>query len=1049
MTKNSWRQLALATTALATWPAALVAQPATPTAPVPPQNGSTSPNDAAQPEVTPTGETVVANPAQGAKKPDIVIVGTRIAGAKVTEALPVLVVNKDKLDTIGAVSGDELIRSIPQMGDVSFNPGNNPQTSNAARGDVGSVDLRSLGVGNTLVLLNGRRVVTHPASQGLSDTGTVPVLSYNSNAIPTVGLQRLEVLLDGAAALYGSDAVAGVVNTVLKDNYNGVRLQAQYGGAEGTHLREFQAAGVFGKNFSRGNITASIEYTHRNPLRAEDQDFTASADLRPFFADDPAFSSSTTPDGRATRGLWPALSVSVAGGRPRKGTTNLTSAAGSFTIRPANMGGCTLNLTPDICLVNTAAATTGAFRNVRYDTAIGTTVLPKIDRVNFFANGHYDLTDSLTFFSELGYYHSHSINLQPPVINLNGVWVPASNYWNPFGPTTINGQPNPNRIAGLTNVPAAGLPVLLGNYRFVDAGPQTVDVKGSQLRGLIGLKGEAMGFKWDSALTYSEASTRDSSFAVKTSALQQSLALSTPDAYNPFNGGCVATPSYGDCTPSSQAALDAIGFQLQRRSRTSLAMADFRASRADLFHLPAGDVGLAIGGEIRRETQRDNRDSAVDGSDPFVDMVSGAITISNAIAVSDNPDTYGERTVAAAYAEFAVPVVSEDMHVPLVRSFNVQLAGRYEHYSDFGSVARPKIAAAWDVANGLRFRGSYGKGFRAPNLEQVNAVEYARLATGQDLIRCEADLRAGRITGFTACGNNIGFSRRVSGNPDLKPEKSTNYNIGAVLEPKFLPPAIGRVTATVDYWSIKQKGIVGILGSDTALALDYLLRLQGSSNPNVIRDTANADDIAEFAGTGITPAGKVLTVRDSFINLLPQTVHGIDLGFYWTTPRTRAGKFDWAVNATRLLKYSRPPGPAVDALVAARAAGQINAATPLPETQNLLEANGRPRWRATSSLTWSLGQFQIGGFARYTGPVNETGFVDANGNPWRVKSQLTANLYGQITLHLRNPLKTQVRWRVGARNITNEKPPLTSSGYLSSLYLPYARYWYTSLSTEF
>lgn len=1054
MSRITWRAAALATTALVAWPAVADAQDHAASAVPPvansnPAQSNSSQNDSAQPEVTPTGQTVATTPAQAKESSDIVIVGTRIAGAKVTEALPVVVVNRDKLDTIGAVSGDELIRSIPQMGDVSFNPGNNPQTSNAARGDVGSVDLRSLGVGNTLVLLNGRRVVTHPASQGLSDTGTVPVLSYNSNAIPTIGLQRLEVLLDGAAALYGSDAVAGVVNTVLQDNYNGVRLQAQYGGAEGTHLREFQAAGLFGKNFSRGNITASIEFTHREPLRAEDEDFTATADLRSFFADDPAFANSTTPDGRATRGTWPALMVPVTGGRPKKGTTNLTSAAGSFTIRPTNMGGCTLALTPDICLVNTAASTTGAFRNVRYDTAIGTTVLPKLDRINFFANGHYDLTDGLTLFSELGYYRSHTINLQPAVINLNGVWIPASNYWNPFGATTINGQPNPNRIPGLTNVPAQGLPVLLGNYRFVDAGPQTVDVKGNQLRALVGLKGEALGFKWDSALTYSEATTLDSSFAVKTSALQQSLALSTPDAYNPFNGGCVATPSYGDCTPSSQAALDAIGFQLKRRSRTTLAMVDFRASRSNLFRLPGGDVGLAIGGEVRKETQRDNRDPTVDGSDPFVDMVSGQVTISNAIAVSDNPDTYGKRTVAAAYAEAAIPVVSEEMHIPLVRALNVQLAGRYEHYSDFGGVFRPKVAAAWDVIDGIRFRGSYGKGFRAPNLEQVNAVEYARLATGQDLYRCEADLRAGRISNFTACGNNVGFSRRVSGNPDLKPEKSTNYNIGAVFEPKFSSSGLGRVTFTVDYWTIKQKGIVGILGSDTALALDYLLRLQGSSNPNVIRNPANADDIAFFAGTGLTPVGSIVTVRDQFINLLPQTVRGVDLGFYWTSPRTKVGKFDFAANATRLIKFSRPPGPTVDMLIAARDAGTINAATPLPETQNLLESNGRPKWRATSSLTWTLHQFQIGAFARYTGPVNETGFVDANGNPWRVKGQLTGNLYAQVTLRVRNPITAKVRWRLGVRNITNAAPPLTSTGYLSSLYLPYARYWYSSLSTEF
>lgn len=981
---------------------------------------------------------------QGGDASDIVVVGTRIEGARVTEALPVVVLDQDRIDAVGAVSGDELIRSIPQMGDVSFNPGNNAQTSNAARGDVGSVNLRSLGVGNTLVLLNGRRIVTHPASQGLSDTGTVPVLSYNSNAIPTTGLQRFEVLLDGAAALYGSDAVAGVVNTVLKDNYDGLRLQAQYGGAEGTHLREFQGNILAGKNFDRGNITVSFEFTDRSALRAEDQDFTASADLRPLFADYPDFADSTTPDGRATRGPWPALQVQIAGGRPRLGSTNMTTAAGSFTVRPPSFGGCTYQLSPDLCLVNTSLATNNTFRNLRYDTAIGTTVMPRVKRYNGFANGHYDLTDTLTLFGEFGYYYSDTLRGQPAVINLNQIWIPATNYYNPFGPVG-----SPNRIPGLTNVPDEGLPVLLTNYRYVDAGPQTVHVTGEQLRALLGIRGETAGFKWDSAFTYSEASAHDSSFAVRSSALQQSLALSTPDAYNPFNGGCATATTYGDCTPSSQVALGAIGFQLQRRSKTTLTMGDFRASRPDLFKLPGGDVGVAFGVEVRRETQRDDRDAAVDGSDPFVDMVSGAITISDAAAVSDNPDTYGKRTVAAAYAELAVPLVSEDMNIPLIRRFDLQLAGRYEHYSDFGSVARPKIAAAWDVFDGLRFRGSFSQGFRAPNLEQVNAVEYARLATSQDFLRCEVDLRAGRIDSFTACGNNVGYSRRVSGNPDLKPEKSTNYNLGAVFEPAFLPADLGRVTFTVDYWSIRQKGIVGILGNDTAIALDYLLRLQGSSNPNVVRDAANADDVAAFAGTGIAPVGRILTVRDQFINLLPQTVRGLDFGFYWRSPQTGIGKIDLAVNATRLLKFSRAPGDAVDMLVAAREAGDINAATPLPETENLIEANGRPKWRGSASLTWSLGQFQLGAFARYTGAVDETGFVDADGNPWRVKSQLTANLYAQVRIRDRDGIGGDMRWRVGVRNIANKKPPLSSEGYLGSLYSPYGRYWYSSITTEF
>lgn len=143
-----------------------------------------------------------ALPAEPAQVDEIVVVGTNIKGARTTAALPVVVADREQIEATGATTGDELLRTIPQMGDVLFDSANNPQTSNSARGDVNSVNLRSLGVGNTLVLLNGRRLVQHPTSQGTSDTGTVPVLSYNSNAIPVAGLERLEVLLDGAAAIY-------------------------------------------------------------------------------------------------------------------------------------------------------------------------------------------------------------------------------------------------------------------------------------------------------------------------------------------------------------------------------------------------------------------------------------------------------------------------------------------------------------------------------------------------------------------------------------------------------------------------------------------------------------------------------------------------------------------------------------------------------------------------------------------------------------------------------------------------------------------------------
>ncbi|HMP62671.1 MAG TPA: TonB-dependent receptor plug domain-containing protein, partial [Phenylobacterium sp.] len=210
---------------------------------------------------------------------EIVVVGSQIQGARITDAVPVTVLGQEELQAVAAASGDELFRSIPQMGDVSFNSAYLPNSSNSARGDVGSVNLRNLGVGNTLVLLNGRRVVTHPTSR--ADENLVPVLTYNTNAIPVNGLQRLEVLRDGAAALYGSDAVAGVVNTVLRTDYHGVTLEAQYGGAEGTGLRQTDLSGLFGHNFDRGTLTLFASYTDRSALNASDQAYTASADRTP------------------------------------------------------------------------------------------------------------------------------------------------------------------------------------------------------------------------------------------------------------------------------------------------------------------------------------------------------------------------------------------------------------------------------------------------------------------------------------------------------------------------------------------------------------------------------------------------------------------------------------------------------------------------------------------------------------------------------------------------------------------------------------------------
>lgn len=973
----------------------------------------------------------------------VVVVGSHIRGAPTTDALPVVVLDQEQIDASGAVSGDELLREIPQMGDVLFDASNNPQTSNAARGDVNSVNLRSLGVGNTLVLLNGRRLVQHPTSQGTSDTGTVPVQSFNSNAIPVAGLERMEILLDGAAAIYGADAVAGVVNTVLQTDFDGLTVSTRYGGAEGTRMREYEANVFAGKNFERGNLSLFVNYVNRSELWAEDQDYTYSDDLRPLFAGYPDFAGVTALDARSSHTPWARLSV---GSRPviRADGVAVTNSAGAFRIQPGSFG-CGVSIGEDLCLSSGNHNFNTTNREMRYDTRHATTVRPSVERLNLYLTGHHELESGIEVFGEAGLYRATSDAVQPPVVNLNQIWIPAGNYWNPFGPVAFeDGTPNPNRLPGLTGVPDEGLPVLMTNYRYVDAGFQRVRVENFQSRFLAGLRGQWHGFDWETALTYSEAEAEDRSTNVNMTLLQQQLALSTPDAYNPFGGGCVATPTHSDCSPSSQAAIDGIVFDLVRTSRTTLTMADFRMSRGDLFNLPAGPVGLAFGAEARRETQKDDRDANLDGTHTFTDIVSGETNLSNAAAVSPNPDTYGSRNVGSAYVEFAVPLVSPEMGVPLVDRLDVQLAGRYEHYSDFGSVAKPKIALAWDLVPGLRLRGSYSEGFRAPNLEQTHATQYARLAGGMDYVRCEADLRAGRIESMSACGQNTsGVSLLVAGNPDLEPEESTNTSYGLVFQPAFLPEGFGDVTLTVDRWRIEQEQIVGLLGAQTALTLDYLNRVQGGENGLVTRAAPTAEDVLAFEGTGLDPVGQVISISDQFINLQPQTAAGIDFGLHWALRRTRFGNFSLRVNASKLTEFTRDPGPIVNSLYAARADGTIDPLTPLPDPSQLIGQNGRPEWRISTSLTWSQGPWRAGVSTQYMSSFEQPDLLGLSGDPWVVDSRLTTNLYGQYQFYDGTTI------RLGVRDLTDEGPALAEGGYRGSLHNPWGRYWYASFSKSF
>jgi iron complex outermembrane receptor protein len=1000
---------------------------------------------------------------------EIVVVGTQIRGATVTDVLPVTVLGEDDIAAIAPTSGDELFRSIPQAGDVTFNEARQAGGINDARGDTASINLRGLGTGNTLMLLNGRRMVLHPAIQV---ENLVPVATVNTNTIPTAGVRRVEVLRDGASAIYGTDAVAGVINTVLRDNLEGVRVEFEGGRSADSQQDQLDLSIEAGFDFNdgRSNISVFGNFTNRDPLWAYEREFSANSDLSALTASDPVFGGLAAWRNTSTDTPWPEFrrltntyalsttSLSVNGTT----ITSTSSSAATFHIQPNGNIGCLGGANaagPGICYDNSILTTGSEDLNLRYNNNDERSLWGDTDRRNIFAFLNHDLGGGVELFGELGGYFSELQTQREQETNLatQRLIVPATNFWNPFGPT---GSPNRHAV---TNAPAAGVNFELQDYRLVDAGPLMVNVDQHVYRALGGLRGEWAGWDWESAYTYSEAQTTDTMRQPSMTLFQNALARTDSTAYNPFSGGDPNDPANGDTSRNPQSVIDSFMVDVTRESSTSMSMIDYRISRPDLFRL-WGDqrVGIAAGVEFRHETYEDDRDARLDGTIPYTPLPGAGVVdpnISDVMGASPTPDTEGERDVFGAFVELAVPLVSPEMNVPLVYSLEAQLALRFEDYTAFGDITRPKVALAWRPVEWLMFRSAWSQGFRAPNLPQQYERGILRSNTRQDWIRCEANEQNGVIADFSACASSTSVQSNRSGSELLQPETSDNFTAGVVYEPEF-DPRWGRFTFTADYWSVQQENIIGLLGDANAIALDYLLRMQGdpNGNPNVIRGPAadptlfagavdNNGDPLDPGGLGL---GTIVQVIDNYRNLGPRETEGFDLGVYYDIDDTPLGEFSVRLNFARLLTFYQSPGPEQSAIIAAQAAGEIDSFPNVPGAASLIEEDGLPKWRASSTITWRNGQWGAGLFSSYVSGVNDTGVQTAGGQFWRVEEWLTHNAYLQYTIE-GTTMVDDVRLRIGARNLFDEAPPLadTESGYLGDLHSPRGRTLYFSVRTRF
>jgi outer membrane receptor protein involved in Fe transport len=962
---------------------------------------------------------------------EVVIVGSQIRGTKITEVLPVTVVDKEDIIATAAVSGDDLFRSIPQAGDVQFQEARTTGNLNDARGDTSSINLRSLGTGNTLMLLNGRRVVPAPGTQ---TENFVPVQTANTNAFPVAGVRRVEVLRDGAAAIYGTDAVAGVVNTVLENDYEGARLEAQYGGSDGTPHRETTVNLKAGTRLNDGTrVAVYAGFYTRNRLLATDRDYAASEDHRWKVADTP-WAGDTAFDNRSTSSPWGSFTVIPSTVAVRQGTTALTTS-GVFRVEPTSntAAGCSsTTYNGNLCL--RAGTITGAVdRELRYNENADRTLRGAVDRYNAFATISREIGD-VEVFGEAGFYRASFSGLREQSAPLASavISIPASNYYNPFGASTIGGVANPNRLPNLVNVPAAGLPLRITTYRPVDTGPRVYEVTDDSTRLLAGVRGERAGFDWESAIVYSWAKTDDfTTNAVSNTLFQQSLAKATPDAYNPFNGGNQQVYSGADTTPNNAGTIAGFLVGVNRISETTLAMWDLKVSRPDVVALPGGDVGIASGLEVRRESYVDNRDPRLDGTIKYTDVVTNITYGTDVMGASPSPDVRAHRSIMSAYLELAVPVVSPVMEIPLVKSVDMQLAARTERYSDFGTVTKPKVALNWTMTDWLALRGSASQAFRAPNLPQF-------YSSGTQVSNTRTDFSFCRLNAVTCAGASTIEVR--SGNQGLGPEEADNLSAGLVLEPS-LPESAGKLTLSVDFWSIKQTEVIGIEGGQVQLLYDYLLRLDGQSNPNLVRN----------APVGTNRVGQLLQINDNYFNITPRQLEGLDASLRYELRRTKFGNFTFTVNAAKLTKFEQQATEMARKVIDANNAGRFGPGIVVTAAGNQIGINGNPEWRGSASLTWRQQQWRAGMFVNYVGSVFDTGPAAVNGQLFEVDSWTTMSVYGQYDFRRRDDILDQTSLRLGVRNIEDKDPPVTSTnfGYFGSLANATGRYVYVTLSKSF
>lgn len=965
------------------------------------------------------GSDAAAPPAEA----DIVVTGSRIARNGFDASTPVSVVDSNDVKLSGNVNIEKTLTQLPQA--VGSQLGS--ATSNTVPGGYADVNLRGFGSTRNLVLVNGRRYAIYGPEQ-VTDL----------NTIPSSLIARTEIVTGGSSAVYGSDAITGVVNFIMREDFEGVEARAQLNMDRPTGTPVYNVDLTVGGNFAdgRGNIVVSGNYLKRNSI---------TRGQRGSFAYDSLNDGCTVPGSgshdSAGTPFTPAAGLGcVAGGGElgflAGGSGDIPN--GRFSGIPA-FGGSNAALNSAYANAGLGSLTSRGFTFNDAGTAARPQITPQDDfnlgpdnyliqpqkrwMINSFS--HYDFTDTITGYMEL-HYSNNVVNARLAPTNVGSPTL--FNVNNPYLTPQLQEVFRQLDLAetGTISVPAGtttrtttrgdGLAVLTAGRRYVEVGPRLASERRNVFRGAWGLKGN-IGSLSDTVLTdlkfdayYTYARSED------TLLLQNAISRSRLQAALLSVGGAAPVCNIfgGNITEACASAI--------RISATNSTIATQQVAQASVtgtaFQLPAGPVGFSLGYEWRKT-------SATFTPDSF--LASGDVA-----GFNPGLPTQGGVSVNEVFGEVRVPLIHD---TPFIDSLVANGAFRYSKYSLDGIGGQWTYLGGldWRLSRDISFRGQYQRAIRAPNVNELygGVTRVVGVATDPCSSRASAASRTDAVravcaaTGVPAAAiftdavqpNNI-FPADFGGNVNLGAEKSDTFTIGTVITPSFAP----KLYVSIDYFNISLDGAISSLGGGLQNTLNLCY--------NVIQDASSefCRAIVRNPNTGEINDPYVAQIRNANTGKLKTS--GIDFAARYTfdlgfgLPAVgETSTIDLSTNITYLDSFTSTP-------VAA-----------FPDIQN--ECAGAygptcgqplPRWRATSRVTWNVEDLSLSLRHRYMGKVTTDRYLIPNRQGVANAPSLESFAYPVLNdqnyfdLSFNYTFKPGMEIFGGANNVFNNKPPITTQG---------------------